>query len=722
MTATPLDVQSNLSSAEALHWIVGAAQRAKLAGAEALRMPVGQPGTTAWEYAARILGMSQPELTASLATAMHMRAADMRAADRQTRRLVPERLARRYKVFPLSETDRSVVIATSDPYDLNAEQDIAFAAGRRVMFELATPQQIEDAIASAYSPDRAVETLLLSAPSAAEEDVRVIADDSPEEISGHQVETGPVVRLTNLIIATAVRQRASDVHMEPGPQMASIRFRIDGVLRHHMDVPVAVINRIISRIKVLAKLDIADRMRPQDGRTRIQVDNLAVDLRVSTIPTRESEKAVIRLLRPDATRSLEEIGVPTAELNRFRAMIGHRDGIVIVTGPTGSGKTTTMYAAIREIADGTVNVMTVEDPIEYELPGITQMQTEPKRGVTFPTALRAILRQDPDVIFVGEIRDLETAEVAVQASLTGHLVLATLHTNDAVGAVSRLADFGIDRTALAETLRGCIAQRLVRKVCAHCAQKVGEALTPKETSLVERFGVRPVVRAIGCDKCGNTGYSGRTPIDEVVTFTPAIAELVSYSAPSSALQRAASSAGMRSLREVGLEVVANGGTTLEEIDRVLGDSGEEAAAVTASLRKAASSDPSVKTIMIVDDDAVQRLMAEAVLTGSGYGVITAANGLEAIELLVANPETALIVTDLDMPQMDGQAFLARVRHHPTFSSLPMIVLTGNADTTREFSLMDAGADDYLRKPVDPQRLVARVKAALRRAQPIEIAA
>ncbi|MEO9035666.1 MAG: GspE/PulE family protein, partial [Gemmatimonadaceae bacterium] len=550
MTTTPLDVRSTSPANDAPHWIVTAAQRANLAGADALRIAKGQPDAAVWESAARILGMSAQELTAALATSMHMRAADMRAADRQTRRLVPERLARRYKVFPLSETDRSVVIATSDPYDLNAEQDIAFASGRRVMFELATPQQIEEAIAAAYSPDRAVETLLLSAPSAAEEDVRVIADDSPEEITGREVETGPVIRLANLIIATAVRQRASDIHMEPGPQMATIRFRIDGVLRHHMDVPVGVINRIISRIKVLAKLDIADRMRPQDGRTRVQVDNLAVDLRVSTIPTRESEKAVIRLLRPDAARSLEEIGVPAAELSRFRAMIGHRDGIVIVTGPTGSGKTTTMYAAIREIADGTVNVMTVEDPIEYELVGITQMQAEPKRGVTFPTALRAILRQDPDVIFVGEIRDLETAEVAVQASLTGHLVLATLHTNDAVGAVSRLADFGIDRTALAETLRGCIAQRLVRKVCPHCAQQVGDVLTPKEANLFERFGTRPVVRAIGCDKCGSTGYNGRLPIDEVVTFTPAIAELVAYGAPSSALQRAASAAGMRSLREV----------------------------------------------------------------------------------------------------------------------------------------------------------------------------
>ena len=703
------------------NWIATTAKRAGLAGAESLRLTNEPITAKVWEVAARVLGLSEAEFTVAIGRAANVRVADLGAANRHAMRLVSERLARRHHVFPISETDRAVVVATSDPFDLGVEQDLEFAAGRRVQFELASPHAIEQAIDEAYSPDRAVETLLSSVNAKIEDDVRVIADDESETISARDVETGPVVRLTSLIIASAVRQRASDIHMEPGPRTATVRFRIDGVLRHHMDVPVAVINRIISRVKVLARLDIADRLRPQDGRTRLQVDGVAIDLRVSTIPTRDSEKAVIRLLRPDTARTLDDMGVAPRELTELRQLISHRDGIVIVTGPTGSGKTTTIYAAIREIvADGTVNLMTVEDPIEYELAGVTQMQVEPKRNVTFPNALRAILRQDPDVIFVGEIRDLETAEVAVQASLTGHLVLATLHTNDAVGAVSRLADLGIDRSSLAETLRGCIGQRLVRRLCPDCAEPVADALTARESELAERLGTAPVMRAVGCEKCGNTGYFGRMPVDEVITFTPSISELVSCGASGAALQRAAAAAGTRSLREVALALVTSGVTALEEVDRVLGDAGAEFS--SSSTPQHAGANPGANVILVVDDDPIQRLMVTAVLEASGFAVIAAENGIEGLELLSANPTTSLIVTDLDMPRMDGATFLTRVRQNAQFSALPMIVLTGSEDLSKEFSLMDNGADDYLRKPADPQRLMARVRAVLRRSAPAEVVA
>src|SRR5438552_8354742 len=310
------------------------------------------------------------------------------------------------------------------------------------------------------------------------------------------------------------------------------------------------LNFIVSRINVLGKLDIADRIRPQDGRSRVAVDGRYIDLRIATICTRDAEKAVIRILRPENTRKLDEIGITPRELARLRQLLNCRDGIVIVTGPTGSGKTTTLYSAIREIATGELNISTVEDPVEYELAGITQIQVDNKRGVTFASSLRALLRQDPDVIFIGEIRDSETAQIAAQAAMTGHLVLATMHTNDAMSTIARLQDLGLDRQTIATTLRGTLAQRLIRRVCPDCAQPLIGSLTEEEEMLGARYGVLPLSRAVGCRRCGNTGYRGRLPIVEVSVITPTIADMIAAGASTHALQRAAIAQGMSPLRDV----------------------------------------------------------------------------------------------------------------------------------------------------------------------------
>jgi type II secretory ATPase GspE/PulE/Tfp pilus assembly ATPase PilB-like protein len=349
---------------------------------------------------------------------------------------------------------------------------------------------------------------------------------------------------------------------------------VDGVLRHHMQIPLPALTRVISRVKILADLDIADRLRPQDGRTKIQVDNRHVDLRISTVPTRGTEKCVIRVLSPEGNRRIEDIGALQWEAQRFRQLLSYREGITVVTGPTGSGKTTTLYAALREVATGEVNVMSVEDPVEYELSGITQIQVENARGVTFATALRAILRQDPDIIFVGEIRDTETAEVAVHAAMTGHLVLATLHTNDAVGAIARLSQLGIDAPSIASTVRGSVAQRLIRRLCT-CAQPVEGKLTTDEQRLAVLYGAEPTMRARGCKRCAGAGFKGRLPLLEVMTCNSLIQDLITQKASSSELQRAAVAAGMRSLAKVGLERVRAGETTIQEIERVIGGGREE---------------------------------------------------------------------------------------------------------------------------------------------------
>ena len=690
-----------------MHWLVNAASRAGIPGSAAVTIAPGATLPAAWQGTASQLGITELALAARVAPALRMKLADLDNAEHKAKRLVPEKLARRYGVFPLRESDREIVVASSDPNNYDAERDLAFASGRRVAFELASPSAIDNALNGAYSADQAVENLLSSADATLADAVRVMEEQEPEAVQQQDVESGPLVKLTNLILSDGVIQGASDIHIEPGgAKGGSVRFRIDGVLRQHMVLPMPALNRIVSRIKVLGKLDIADRMRPQDGRARIQVSNRQYDLRISTVPTREAEKAVIRILRPDSTLTLERIGVPPRELARFRQLINYRDGVVVVTGPTGSGKTTTLYAAITEIATGEVNVMTVEDPVEYELAGITQIQVETKRNMTFASALRSILRQDPDVIFVGEIRDKETAEIAAQAAATGHLVLATLHTNDAMSAVGRLLDLGLDRATIAAVLRGSLAQRLVRRVCADCAEPITGALTADEERLAAQFGVKPTIRAVDCAKCGNSGYRGRLPLDEVAAITPSISEQIASGGTALQLQRAAVAQGMRPMREVALDRVRNGETTLAEVERVLGEVADDSSSTAA---------PTVSTVLLVDDDPMLRYLATTVLEAGGYRVIQASDAAAAMAALKNGDDVSLVITDLSMPGMSGEQLVQELRRSVSTALLPVIVLTGTDEYDTEARLMDAGADDYIRKPIDPPRLLARVKAALRRA-------
>ena len=621
-----------------MHWLAAAASRAGLKGAEVLNIPAGTQLVEAWEMAARTLGVTPPELASALAPAFALAEADFEKADARALNLLPERIARQYHVFPLREDDRHLVVATCDPTNIEVEHAIGFAAGRRPVFELATPTQIQDAFVSAYSNAAGMDELASSIDDELAESVRTYEEMGPEAVSAEEVESAPVVKLTNLILRDAIVQGASDIHIEPGAKGGTVRYRVDGVMRVYMPLPMAALNRVVSRIKVLGRLDIADRIRPQDGRSRVQIEGRYVDLRISTVGTRDAEKAVIRILRPESTKRLEDIGITPRELARLRQLLDCRDGIVIVTGPTGSGKTTTLYSAIKEIATGEVNISTVEDPVEYELPGITQIQVDTKRGITFANSLRALLRQDPDVIFVGEIRDEETAHIAAQAAMTGHLVLATLHTNDAMSTVARLLDLGLDRQTIATTLRGTLAQRLIRRVCVDCAQPVIGALTEEEEALAARYGVQPLSRAAGCKRCGNSGYRGRLPLVEVAVITPTIADMIAAGATAHALQRAAIAQGMAPMREVSIARVRRGETTLQEIERVIGDNIED---------KEQESGP--QNILVVNADPAGRRMARSLLEGGGFKVTEAVDATQAMQLMGSGQEFALMVTDLMMP-------------------------------------------------------------------------
>ncbi len=689
-----------------MHWLENAAARAGIPGAKTVNVPANASRAAAWEQLVRVLRLSERALAERVAPVLRVPIADLEHAEAKAARLVPEKLAKKHGVYPLRETDRELTVASSEPQDYEAERDIGFASGRRISFELAGPASIEAALNGAYSADGVVENLLRSADSTLADAVSFVEDLEPDKVAVQDVESAPLVKLTNLILSDAVMQRVSDIHIEPGGSKGGVvRFRIDGVMRQHMALPTGALNRIVSRIKVLGKLDIADRMRPQDGRTRIQVAGKAYDLRISTVPTRDAEKAVIRILRPDTAKTLGDVGLSPFELQRFRQLIGQRDGIVVVTGPTGSGKTTTLYAALSDVATSEVNVMTVEDPIEYELPGITQIQVETKRNVTFASALRSILRQDPDVIFVGEIRDAETAEVAAQAAATGHLVLATLHTNDAMSAVSRLGDLGLDRVTISSVLRGAVAQRLVRRVCADCVVPIRGDLTENEQRLASQFGIVPTTRPIGCDRCNQSGYRGRLPIVEVALVSSGMVDQIASGVTAAQLQRSAIALGMRPLREVALEHVRNGSTTLEEVERVLGDAGEDAAPAA----------PVSPAILFVDDDAMLRHLATNILETSGYRVRQARDGAEALAIIASGDDISLVITDLQMPGIDGTELVHRLRGNRQTAILPVIVLTGSDQQDTEVRLMDAGADDYIRKPIDPPRFLARVKGALRRA-------
>ncbi len=694
------------------HWLVRIVEQAGLVGDRALGIAADTPARDAWAALALQLGLSEEELAGEVARFFRLEVADLAGADSEAAQLVPEKFARRHLVFPVGMRGRTLMVATSDPTDVNAEGAVAFTSGRVIVFQVAPPEAIARAIDAGYppepqgGPEPEMDALLDGIDRDGIEAVKLIETRGPESVTEKETEATPVIRLSNLILRDGIQAGASDIHVEPSGAGGLVRFRVDGVMRPHMQLPAPAMNRVISRIKILSRLDIADRIRPQDGKARVGVGGKVYDLRISTIPAGGSEKCVVRILDPGQTFSLDDLSLPEPEVTRFRRLLQFRDGIVVMTGPTGSGKTTTLYGALRELADGRVNIMTVEDPIEYQLDAVTQTQVELKQGVTFARALRAILRQDPDIILVGEIRDREAAEVAAQAAMTGHLVLTTVHANDAVSTVARLADLGLPYGTIAVTLRGAIAQRLLRRACPTCREPVEGDLTLEETRLAERFGVVPVVRATGCLTCGLTGYRGRLPAVEVLTVTPVMQQAIESRKGHQTLRRAATQAGMRPLNEVALDWARQGETTLVEVERLLGQM------IDLEQDESLQGPP---RILIVDDDPSARLLMRTLLSKEGYQITEAEDGESALDILFADPSYALGILDLTLPGMQGREVLHRIRGSVDTAALPILVRTGSGSPHAEAELLELGADDYVSKETDSNRFLARVRAVLRRA-------
>jgi type II secretory ATPase GspE/PulE/Tfp pilus assembly ATPase PilB-like protein/8-oxo-dGTP pyrophosphatase MutT (NUDIX family) len=507
-------------------------------------------GESYWEEAVRRQLVDDDELLAQLADRLRVKRATRLFVSSQARSRVSEELARKYRVLPLSVTDTTLDIATADPYDFDCERTLAFASGRAVRMNLASPLRIAERIEEVYRSQNTVARLLAGASERYRSEPAVEGDaDGDERESGGAEQ--PIVRLVDQVIAEGIAARASDIHLEPGERGMVVRYRVDGVLRETMTIPRAVAVPLVSRIKIMARLDIADRLRPQGGRARMEVNGSRMDLRVSTLPVAHGEKVVIRILdQRETARTLDSLGFTTEAARRIRRLLDARDGLILVTGPTGSGKTTTLYAMLRQLQQRGVNIITVEDPVEYRIPGIVQVQVNEKAGLTFASALRTILRQDPDIVLIGEVRDRETAAIAIQAALTGHLVFATLHTIDASTAVMRLLDLGVEREKIAAALRGVLAQRLLRRVCASCSR------------------ARPA-RGGTCPRCSGRGYAGRIAIAEVVLSTPALERAISDGCSPESLVAVARRDGALPLWEAGQTHVQSGDTTEEELRRVV---------------------------------------------------------------------------------------------------------------------------------------------------------
>ena len=479
-------------------------------------------------------------------------------------RMVNEKIARNYKLIPVNTYEDKIRIIMADPLDLVAKDDVRLITGLEPEIYFAFASEIEQAINANYTSSELAEKAL--------EEMRqenvVDTEEEVKDAAEEDVARAPVVRLVNSILEQAVRIKASDIHIEPMEKQIKVRIRVDGDLREMMTIPISSLTSLVARVKIMSSLDIAERRVPQDGRINIVILNRPIDLRVSILPTVYGEKIVMRILDQSSILvTKDKLGFTEHNVELFDKIIRAPEGIILVSGPTGSGKTTTLYAVLGELNKPNVNIITVEDPVEYRLEGVHQVQVNAKAGLTFAAGLRSILRQDPDIVMLGEIRDAETAEIATRAAITGHVVLSTIHTNDTVSTISRLTDMGIEKFIVATALMGVVAQRLVKRICVGC--KTSREATDEELGMLGLDEPTHIHYGEGCNVCGGTGYSGRIAIHEVLVMDKELRSMVTRDEPADVIKDCArSKKGLKTLGETCKELVLQGVTTIDEMVRV----------------------------------------------------------------------------------------------------------------------------------------------------------
>jgi type II secretory ATPase GspE/PulE/Tfp pilus assembly ATPase PilB-like protein/CheY-like chemotaxis protein len=719
---------------------------------EKLRQEPG-PDVSLWEMLVQRKQSSDEQILGAIATRFRFQVAELTNTDVKLISAVPEQLARRFNVVPVRQTDSYLEVATANPFDIDAEKMLAFATGREVRMLLGSPSKIREKLDELYRETDTVVSRLLEG-IGGDFEVEQIKEEVESVASAEQASQRPILKLVDMMIADGVANRASDIHVEPIEGGVVVRYRIDGVLRQAMKIPRSAGVPLVSRVKIMSGLDIADRLRPQDGRARVSINGEPIDLRVSTLPASLGEKVVIRILNQKATSlSLDSLGMAEDEQKSIRSLLSNKEGIILVTGPTGSGKTTTLYSSLRVVQGEGINIVTVEDPVEYRLgANIVQVQVNEKAGLTFASALRSILRQDPDVVLIGEIRDKETAQIALQASLTGHLVLSTLHTNDAPNAVTRLVDIGMEAYKIAPALRGVVAQRLMRRLCPGCRVPMTEDISDRLKRFIPAGAA--LYSAVGCTDCSMTGYRGRFSIVEVLTMNPDLERRISEGAAAEKIAEAARSGGMRSLFASGLRHVLSGESTIDELLRVTEPPHEDTEKAPEPVSRAKPSrtsrisaphpaprlepapislefamdlldePPQIEKpagqgrgqgacVLLVEDEEQLRRVMKDLLQREGYTVAEARDGIQALDE-VDRHAPDVIILDLNLPGLDGYGVLAQLRSRPATREIPVMVLTAKGDEDNEVRVFELGANDFVTKPFRARSLTARLEAVLGR--------
>jgi len=636
-------------------------------------------------------------------------------------RLLPERVSRMHHVIAISQDNRTMTYATPNVFNAEVDRDVAFASGRRPQMVVVMRSQLVSALGQSYKMGNEIDKLIDKIKLA---DVQL--EQSEKQIISEATES-PIIDLCNRIVASAIAAGASDIHIEPGSNGASVRHRISGILEPLLTLPQSAVRGVTNRFKLMAKTDIAIRQRPQDGAFRVTLDQDQVDVRVSTVPTIHGEKIVMRVIQGGSSvMTIDTLGYEDATSKALITALSKPDGLVLVTGPTGSGKTTVLYAALQYLKTGRVNIVTVEDPVERQLEGVTQIPVNNRTGTSFAAVLKSVMRQDPNIIMVGEIRDSEVAEIVGQAAYTGHLVLSSLHTTDSASAITRLLNLGLQPFKVAESLNAVVAQRLLRKLCPHC-RVVNDPDTA--TRLGQQNGVPRVHASVGrgCDQCKQSGYIGRIAVPEILVPDEAIRNAIRNGAALGDLRAAMHASGHLSMRQRGMQLVADGVTSVEEVNRVLTDHGDDGHAKAAAAAQApapvkpapaaapaAASGGAKRKVLIADDDRMTRLILKMMLEKEGLAVIEAENGAAGMEKArLDRPD--LMMVDLQMPDMDGYQFLEMVRGDDKLMAVPVIVVTADTSTEVETKVLEMGADDYVTKPFEPEVLLSRLRAAFRRA-------
>jgi type II secretory ATPase GspE/PulE/Tfp pilus assembly ATPase PilB-like protein/FixJ family two-component response regulator len=733
-------------------------------------------GSSAVDAVIQAGAMAEYDLARAISTELHLPLLDMRAnpPDDSGASVLTKSTAQHYGLVPVKLQRDVMVVAMANPYDHEALRSIESSARLKLQPVVAPRSHIVEAMESLYKGEASLDVLLAEVPMTPALEV---VKETTENLDPHDVqaitreaEQPPIVKMVNLILYEAFNARASDVHIEPGPNVVLVRFRIDGVLEDHLQIPKWVQGPIVARIKVMAKLDITERRVPQDGHLGVRVRGDLVDIRVSSMPTTDGEKIVMRLLDPaNGPRRLSEVGMSAADLATLQSVIQRPEGMILVTGPTGSGKTTTLYAIIQELLSPTINIVTIENPVEYEMKGVSQISINEKQGLGFATVLRSVLRQDPDVILVGEIRDRETAEIAFQAAQTGHLVLSTLHTNDAVATVTRLFELGIDPQVMAPSLLAVVAQRLVRKVCLGCGEPA--SADAESAHALHLPADKPLRAGRGCAECRNTGFAGRTGCYEVLRMTKPLQQLIEQKSPETAIRAVAEEEGMTQLADDARAKIVSGVTTPAEVLRVVevvrrGPScpscrhpveatfsvcpfcravlRKNCSGCGVELKKKWTACPfcgvevtqapspaprspgmaaasqevgafQVPKILAVDDDGDVLELVRLTLKRSPFPVEVdiAEGGQDALAKIGAS-RPHLVILDLMMPGMDGYEVCRRLRSDLSTAFIPVLMLTALADSDSKRLAFLAGTDDYVVKPFDLSELHARVQRLLER--------